>query len=178
MHETPPDIHEHVRIFKVLPRFQTRVNALELDSATMERRLLTTDPALSRIIERHAKASLASVAPASSELKERVRRVLVKGVAAGRCSIKTVAPELGLSERTLQRRLEEEGASFGDILDSVRRDLGLRYLEDGKLSLAEIAYLLGYSEPSPFHRAFKRWTGSTPHARRASLHKPAGGSKA
>jgi len=51
-------------------------------------------------------------------------------------------------------------------VDGVRRDMSMRYLEDGKLTLAEIAYLLGYSEPSPFHRAFKRWTGSTPQSLR------------
>jgi AraC-like DNA-binding protein len=84
----------------------------------------------------------------------------------GPCSITTVAPKLGLSERTPQRRLESEGFTFGAVLDSLRRELGLRYLKEGNLTLAEIAYLLSFSAPIPFHRAFKRWTGSTPQALR------------
>jgi AraC-like DNA-binding protein len=167
MHGIPLDTSEHIRIFGVLPRFAAHVNAVELDGATMSHRLLTADPALSRIIERHAEASLGSVAPVSESTTEEVRGILVKALPEGPCSITTVAPSLGLSQRTLQRRLENEGSTFGDVLDGVRRDLALRYLEDGKLTLSEIAYLLGYSEPSPFHRAFKRWTGSTPQALRS-----------
>lgn len=67
-----------------------------------------------------------------------------------------------MSERSLQRRLSDDGVTFDAVLDAVRRDLALRYLADPKIAVAEVAYLLGYSEPSPFHRAFKRWTGKTP----------------
>ncbi len=165
MHGMPLDTSEHIRIFGVLPGFSSRVNALEVDAATMGRRLLTADPALSRIIERHAEASLSSVGTSASTT-DGVRRILVKTLPEGPCSIAMVAHRLGMSARTLQRKLESEGATFGGLLDGVRRELGLRYLEDGKLNLAEIAYLLGYSEPSPFHRAFKRWTGSTPQSLR------------
>jgi AraC-like DNA-binding protein len=62
----------------------------------------------------------------------------------------------------LQRKLAEEGLAFEDLVDEMRRDLALRYLADPKIAVAEVAYLLGYSEPSPFNRAFKRWTGVTP----------------
>jgi AraC-like DNA-binding protein len=174
MHRMPLDTSEHVRIFDVLPRFAARVNALELEAATMNRSIITADPALSRIIERHAEAALASVGPAPESTTERVRRILGKTLPEGDCSIATVAPRLGLSARTLQRKLESEGETFAGVLDGVRRDLGLRYLKEGTLTLAEIAYLLGYSEPSPFHRAFKRWTGSTPRSlRHESKRRPA-----
>jgi len=66
----------------------------------------------------------------------------------------------------VQRRLADEGFTFDAILDDLRRDLALRYLSDKRIAIAEVAYLLGYSEPSPFHRAFKRWTGSTPNEMR------------
>ncbi len=62
----------------------------------------------------------------------------------------------------MQRKLAEEGLAFEDLVDEMRRDLALRYLADPKIAVAEVAYLLGYSEPSPFNRAFKRWTGVTP----------------
>jgi AraC-like DNA-binding protein len=67
-----------------------------------------------------------------------------------------------MSERSVQRRLADEGETFDGLLDELRRELAVRYLADKKIAIAEVAFLLGYSEPSAFHRAFKRWTGSTP----------------
>jgi AraC-like DNA-binding protein len=80
----------------------------------------------------------------------------------GEPSIEHLAPRLGVSVRSLQRRLREAGTSYKQVLDQVRHDLALRYLTAGELSIGEVAFLLGFSEPSAFHRAFKRWTGSTP----------------
>jgi AraC-like DNA-binding protein len=67
-----------------------------------------------------------------------------------------------MSDRTLQRRLAAEHTTFDALLDEIRHQLALRYLADPKIAVSEVAYLLGYSEPSPFHRAFRRWTGATP----------------
>jgi AraC-like DNA-binding protein len=69
-----------------------------------------------------------------------------------------------MSPRTLQRRLAEEGVSYQTLLEGARKEAAGRYLADGTLAIGEIAYLLGYSEPAPFHRAFKRWYGTTPEA--------------
>jgi AraC-like DNA-binding protein len=66
--------------------------------------------------------------------------------------------------RTLQRRLEEAGCSYQDLLEQTRRDAAEKYLSDRSLPIAEVAFLLGYSEPSAFHRAFKRWKKVTPQA--------------
>lgn len=81
-------------------------------------------------------------------------------------TLRQVAQRLHLSERSLQRRLDAEGTRFADLVDEVRRELALRYIADERLALGEVAYLLGFAEPSPFHRAFKRWTGTTPTAAR------------
>ena len=67
-----------------------------------------------------------------------------------------------MSGRTLQRRLKEEGTSFGELLDWLRRGMAQAYLADDQISISEVSYLLGFSEQSAFQRAFKRWTGSTP----------------
>ena len=75
-----------------------------------------------------------------------------------------VAHELGMSVRTLARRLGDLGVSFAQILDELRHDLALRYLRDPNLSLSQIAFLLGYSELSAFSHAFRRWTRTTPGA--------------
>jgi AraC-like DNA-binding protein len=75
-----------------------------------------------------------------------------------------------MSARSLQRRLGDEGTSFDAVIDELRRDLAHRYLADPRIAIAEVAYLLGFSEPSAFHRAFKRWTGATPsEARRPTV---------
>jgi len=77
---------------------------------------------------------------------------------------------LGLSQRTLQRRLSDEGTTFARIVDRTRRELSEHYLTEPNVAAFEVAFLLGYSEPSAFHRAFRRWTGMTPQEfrRRAS----------
>ena len=67
-----------------------------------------------------------------------------------------------MSPRTLHRRLEDEGTSFRQVLGEVRRELAARHLSERQLAISEIAFLLGFSEPSAFHRAFKRWTGHAP----------------
>ena len=164
MHAKPAETREHSRIFGVLPVFASRVNALEIDRRMLDQKLNTADTVLSRIIEAQAEALLNTVAAQS--VTEELRAAFAKLLPQGRCTISAVAGLLHMSERTLQRKLEQENTTFAKVLDDLRHDLGLRYLREGKITLAEIAYLLGYSEPSPFHRAFKRWTGSTPHAHR------------
>jgi len=77
-------------------------------------------------------------------------------------TIGQVARAMCLSERTLQRRLAQEGVKFSTLLDEVRLQLASRYLEAGRASLTEIAYLLGFADPNSFFRSFKRWTGVTP----------------
>ena len=79
-------------------------------------------------------------------------------------TLEQVAKRLATSERTLRRRLEEGGTSFRNLLDETRAELARSYVRDRRLPLTEVAFLLGFSEPSAFHRAFKRWTDTTPSA--------------
>ena len=84
----------------------------------------------------------------------------------GEPTLPVVASYLALSSRTLQRRLQERGLVFQDILENTRRELAIRYLQDKTLSLTDIALLLGYSEQSAFNRAFKRWYNEPPKSYR------------
>jgi AraC-like DNA-binding protein len=77
-----------------------------------------------------------------------------------------VAKALALSLRTLARRLADEGTTYGEVVDQLRKSLATQYLNDPKMSLAQIAWLLGYEEPTSFN-AFKRWTGRSPSADRS-----------
>lgn len=92
----------------------------------------------------------------------KVRAILVELLPAGAGTTHGVARHLGISTRTLQRRLGEEGATFQEILADVREDLARHDLTQSALSLTEIAFLLGYDDPNSFHRAFSRRTGRTP----------------
>jgi AraC-like DNA-binding protein len=95
-------------------------------------------------------------------LTDRVRTRLLDLMPSGRVSEGEVASGLHLSPRTLQRRLADEGTSFKVVLDEARQALATRYIGDNRLSIKETSYLLGFSEPGNFSRAFKRWTGRTP----------------
>src|SRR5215472_7466748 len=81
---------------------------------------------------------------------------------SGRVQMAPVAQQLGMSERSFKRHLAQEGTTYGQILDRVRNRLALRYLEDRRMSVQQIAWLLGYSEIGAFNHAFKRWTGTSP----------------
>ncbi|MCC6998349.1 MAG: AraC family transcriptional regulator [Deltaproteobacteria bacterium] len=166
---SPAIAAEHARVLGVAPRWGQRVNALELPRAALEQPLVAADPALSSVIERHAEALLARRPAPGDTTAERVRRLLaeVLGQAGqapeeGAASLAAVAARLHASERSVQRRLADEGTSFDALLDEVRHGLALQFLGDPRIAIAEVAFLLGYSEPSAFHRAFKRWTGKTP----------------
>ncbi len=171
-HHASPDaavVDEHTRVFGVTPTYGADVNAVVLDAGALDREVLGADATLSRIIERHADALLAARPELGESLARRVRRLLATSLAedAAQARLGAVAARLRMSERSLQRRLSAEGLSFDALLEDVRRELALQYLQDRDVAIAEVAFLLGYSEPSAFHRAFKRWTGSTPAQVRA-----------
>jgi AraC-like DNA-binding protein len=88
--------------------------------------------------------------------------MIIEGLADGTATADAIAGRLHMSRRTLLRKLEREGTTFKELVDNTRRQFALRYLEAGELGASEIAALLGFAQPSAFHRAFKRWTGTTP----------------
>lgn len=126
--------------------------------------------ALMPSVQQLAEARLAEVDGYSS-LTARLRASMLERVPQGITNRADLARSLGMSERTLCRRLQEDGTTYRDVLDTVRRDLALTWLSTPHHAIYEVAYLLGYGEPSTFHRSFRRWTGSSPHAwRHARTH--------
>ena len=91
-----------------------------------------------------------------------IEKVIVRNLPKGKANIKTISRELGLSERTLARRLSEVDCTFMSILDRVRCDLAHKYINQAELQLSQVAFLLGFSNQSAFNNSFKRWTGKTP----------------
>ena len=103
-----------------------------------------------------------------SQLRARVENAISSLLPHGRVVGDAVARSLGMSKRTLARRLSDEGLNFTEVLQQLRRDLADRYLDDPKLQISKIAWLLGFSEVSAFTHAFKRWTGKAPSRMRAT----------
>lgn len=99
---------------------------------------------------------------ADSGLAAQVRRALIGVMDGGDSGIDAIARRLGMSTRSLQRRLSEEETSYNDLLAEVRQEFARRYLARGTLTASEVAYLIGFTEPPAFFKAFKRWTGLTP----------------
>jgi AraC-like DNA-binding protein len=119
------------------------------------------DPVLRRVLESQANDVLARL-PARMGLACDVQRALTRRVTGGDTRIEAVARQLATSGRTLQRRLAAESVSYQELLDEARKEAAGRHLSESTLAIGEVAYLVGYSEPAPFHRAFKRWYGMTP----------------
>jgi len=136
------------------------ITQLVIPRAALASHLVSADPALLAILTRAANDA-AMKTEDDPLLTAQVKRVLREALRSDDANVEHVAKQLGLTTRSLQRRLKDEQTSFQLVREDVRRELATRYLDDN-LSIAEISFLLGFSEPSAFFRAFKRWTGLTP----------------
>lgn len=160
-HSKPDDISEHFRLFCCAVKFNAPLNKLVFDSKSLSQPIAKADPGLCRMLDRHAEELLTKFPPRDTVI-ENARTIISKELNGGNPSLERVATQLGLSGRTLQRKLHELGTSHNDLVDQIRHELATRYLREKEMAICEVAYLLGFSEPSSFHRAFKRWTGVTP----------------
>jgi AraC-like DNA-binding protein len=151
---------EHERFFRCPVEFAAAVDAISLDAALLERETSSPDAILHGLLRRQLDGLVAHADAGS--LLQQVRSTITDQLEGGAMTIDTVAAALALSRRTLQRRLDEEGASFSDLVAVVRRGLAELYLRESSLSIAEIAARLGYADPRAFQRAFREWHGTTP----------------
>ncbi|MBI3179918.1 MAG: AraC family transcriptional regulator [Deltaproteobacteria bacterium] len=159
-HPAPADDSELRAYFRTPLEFGRGSNGLAVSNADLDRPLPRRDDQLLAYLEEQATAML-SERPTDDfwpALRRHIRDVLPDGTPR----LSDVAHRMAMSARTLQRRLSKSGKSFVDAADDVRRDLACAYLAQHHLSLAEVSFLVGYSEPSAFARAFKRWLGVTP----------------
>jgi len=131
--------------------------------------VVSADPYLNKLLIRYCEEALAHRQPNRSSLETSVENVIAVLLPHGKAQMTEVARKLGMSRRTLARRLASEGLSFVGVLQALRSDLAKRHLADRDLSISEIAWLLGYSEVSAFSSAYKRQTGKTPRAIRQQI---------
>jgi len=133
-----------------------------LNVGARELPLIHSDSYLNDLLLKNCEAALAHRKSDLSQLRTRVENAISSLLPHGRVILGDIARSLGMSERTLARKLSDEGLNFTEILEQLRRDLAVRYLDDRKLHVSKIAWLLGFHEVSSFTHAFKRWTGKTP----------------
>lgn len=145
-------------------RFGESFDGVVVSSSLLDRPIPHADPKVESYLLRHAESLLAETDPAELPIEHRVRQAIDVAMASGEVDAASIAKELGTSVRSLQRELGARGTTFSDVLDEARRVRGLALLARKDLTVAEVAFMLGYAESRVFHRSFRRWTGQTPTA--------------
>lgn len=159
------DAHpELARVLGIEPKFAAEYDALVFPRECLDRPLCTADRLASDVLDRTFQDLERQVARVS--LPTRVLDALRPALARGDARLDYVAKGLGLSGRTLQRRLEAEGSSFHMLLEQCRKEQALALLTDRDMPVKAVSLALGYADPSIFFRAFRRWTGTSPAAYR------------
>jgi AraC-like DNA-binding protein len=160
-HPRPASIREHERIFACPVVFGAQACQLVIGRQAWDAPRTGADRTLFSILDGHAR-TLLDQRPADGTIVGRVREAIGAGLRGGDPGLLSVARQLGMSPRTLQRRLSEHNAIFNEMLDTMRFVAAKSYLAQKNIAATEIAYLLGFAEQSSFNRAFRRWAGQTP----------------
>ncbi len=168
-HDAPGDLELHRRIFKCELDFGSEYNGFLCAAADLDYPCSAANPALARYAEQLLQSQTRM--PNEATVMEEVRDAIYLLLPSGRATVEQVAQSLALNVRTLQRQLEQGGQTFSELTNSIRRELAIRYVEDGHHSLGHVAELLGYSTQTSFTRWFKAQFGVAP----MHWHKPAGG---
>lgn len=167
-HARPHRASEQERVFGAPVHYGCPRNELVLDRALLERPQRHAELRLLAMLDRQLGGLLAGL-PESRRYRDVVKRCMMDELPEREPVVAAIAATLHMSARSLQRRLQSEGTSFAEVLSELRRDLALRYLQDPRIYVGEVAFLLGFLDVTAFHRAFKRWTGSTPAEYRRSV---------
>jgi len=166
MHAEPPCAEEYFALFKAPVRFSADRDSMTFSFPDVDSYLMGANPQLARLNDQVMIEYLAKLN--KDDIINRVTAAIVDMLPSGRVADEKVAETLNMSVRSLQRRLKEVHTTFRTILDVVRKDLASTYVRDPDIELAEVAFLLGFSDQSAFSRAFKRWTGNSPSEARKS----------
>jgi AraC-like DNA-binding protein len=163
-HEQPKDLSEHERIFGLAPVFRCGEPGLAFDAKLLDIQLEQADPQLAHYLEHLADEVLQTLAPTAS-VESEVRRELACVIRTGESlGVDAISRRLGMSSRTLHRRLKDEGTSYRVISQCVRLDRAKRLLGQEGATMAEVAFMSGFSDASTFSRAFHQWAGEPPSA--------------
>ncbi|MGW8369868.1 MAG: AraC family transcriptional regulator [Gammaproteobacteria bacterium] len=158
---------QYVDFFRSPVFFSRPINALYFDAAAVHEPVPAGNEELAREADQITDRYLATLEPGN--VQDKVKEILLTLLPSGETDQRAVAQSLNRSVSALQRQLRAEGSSYRQVLDETRQTMAIRFVEEQRYSLGQIAYLLGFSDQANFSRAFKRWTGTPPsdYARRA-----------
>jgi AraC-like DNA-binding protein len=159
-HPQPANISVYYEFFQTTVKFFQPSNELCFDAKFLQQPLVKSNSGLFTVLDRYATELLAKL-PQTNCIINQVKREIHLHLRSGAFQLDTVAQTLQISPRTLQRQLKELGTSYQVLLDEVRHEIAISYLQEQRVSASDLALLLGFSETSAFHRAFKRWTQKT-----------------
>jgi AraC-like DNA-binding protein len=159
-HAAPGDCSEHERIIQRRVRFGQPDNAIVMPASRLDLPMKKADPAMRRWLERVADEMLERL-PKLDSITAHVRRVLTAELRGGDPGLERLARRLHTTPRTLRRRLDAAGTTHRSLLEELRKELAFQYLREPSIGVTEVAFLLGYQDASSFHRAFKRWAGTS-----------------
>lgn len=162
-HPRPAHAAAYDALFRVPVAFGAARNAMQIAPEWLTTDFEGTSGYVFGVFAERADALMARL-EADRSMRGRVEAALMPLLHQGDLSVESIAAQMGMSRQTLYRRLKEEGTSFAEVLDRLRHRMAADYLSARKVSVNQAAYLVGFSEPSSFVRAFRRWTGMTPSA--------------
>jgi AraC-like DNA-binding protein len=161
IHDQPDDRVEYFKFLACPVKFGAEWDAVIYAEETTRLPVRGADTGLLEVLEATCQKLLGPT-PKGRDLVREVRHLIIERLPTGSASINAIAGQLGVSSKTLERRLAEQGESFSALLDRTRFNAVTHYLEDPDMRLTQVAYLAGYTESAALVRAFKRWTGETP----------------
>lgn len=171
-HSEPSYRPEYERVFAAPVFFEQTRNALKVDARLATHRIAGLPRYVFGVLADHADVLLENLEHPQTTRAE-VESLLLPILHTGGARMDGIADKMGLSRHTLSRRLKTEGVTFEQVLDELRYEMAVRYITSSKASVSETGYLVGFSDPAAFSRAFKRWTGRSPRdARSSGLERP------
>ncbi|MCV2353260.1 AraC family transcriptional regulator [Paucibacter sp. B2R-40] len=162
----PLELGRWIEVFGCELEFNAEHFCIVFDSADLRTPIPTANASVAALCERSASQAMLQ---RGGSIQVRVRQLLTQELSKGDPKRETIAAQLHMSERTLQRRLLEESTSFNKLLDETRRELAARYLNRGCITATEMSFALGFADPSNFYRACKRWFGHSPSRLRSPV---------
>lgn len=166
MRKKPACDEKFVDFFRTEISYSADENSISFSRVDIEKKLPTANAELARVNDRIVADYLADLD--KNDISAQVRSKIIDQLPSGKVSQESIAKSLNKSLRSLQRKLTNENVTYKSLLESTRQQLGKQYVSNSKYSINEITYLLGFSEPSNFSRAFKRWTGKSPSSYRGN----------
>lgn len=168
-HQSSGDHSEIERYYRCEVEFGASKNQLSFAPAYTGLSFVTADPYLNKIMTKYHSCCLKNLLSGGITVRAQVEDAITARLSSGTVTITVIAEDLGMSARTLSRRLAREGLTFGNILTNVRLTFAMHYLQSSDLSISQVAWSLGYAEVSSFTHAFQRWTGKSPAAARRRI---------